>query len=110
MPRVPNPKVEDQIAREDIWEDDLTAWWDDDYREDIWDGVVRGEMSWQWYLTASYRREEGWKYVVISNDHKNITVCNWLVENYPDCEYENEGTHFMIDDEQAAMMVALKFS
>lgn len=105
MPRIPNPKVEDQIAREDIWEDD----WDNRLSYS-YDQTFDHEMSWQWYLDASHRRSQGWKYVVISNNHKNTTVGNWLSENYPDGNYENEGTHFMIEDSQAAMIVVLKFS
>jgi hypothetical protein len=108
--KIPKPVVEEEIAHTDIWTDDETAWWYDEYKEDYWDGVAAGEMSWQWYMEVSIRYREGWRHVIINDSHKNITVKNWLEENYSGCEYKNERNHFLFKDHKVATMVALKWS
>lgn len=108
--KIPKHNVDDELEHADIWTDDETAWWYDEYREDYWDGVASGEMSWQWYMEVSIRYRDGWCCVVINPDHKNVTVKNWLEENYPACKYKNERNHFLIEKQDVATMVALKWS
>ena len=110
MSKVPVHQVIQERIDNDIWTDDEMSWWSDEYREDYWGGVHSGEMSWQWYMAISTLRSKGWKYVVINPNHKNVTVINWIKENYPDCEYKNEDNHFLIEQAEVATMVALKWA
>lgn len=95
------------IVDEDIWSDDET-WWLDEYRENYWDGVLGGEMSWQWYMGV--KQLPDWVHVQIHPDHKVDTVIRWLHKNYPMCGYKVEKNSMIIQDPQAATMVALKWA
>lgn len=97
------------IDDEYTWSDDET-WWLDEYRENYWDGVLSGEMSWQWYMEVSLRRREGWTYVIINKNYKNIAVENWIKENSPNCKYKYESQHFLIEQQEVAMMVTLQWT
>ena len=110
MTKVPKDQVIQEQLDNDIWTDDEMSWWSNEYQEDYWDGVHSGEMSWQWYMRAKELRSIGWQEVVISPDHKVETVMNWLKENYLFCQVRTEHQHMLIEDKQAATMVALKFS
>ena len=110
MSKVPVHQVLQEQIDSDIWSADDVIWWHNEYSEDYWDGVHSGEMSWQWYMERDIRLREGWKYVVIDPNHKNVTVINWIKENYPDCKYKNEDNHFLIEQAEVATMVALKWA
>lgn len=108
MSKVPYNTVIDELSA-DHWQQMYDDEWEE-YIEDMWDRVTDGEMSWQWYMSIGLVRDEGWKYVVISEDHKGVTVANWLKETYPECEFKHERNHFLIKDPDVATWVALKWS
>jgi hypothetical protein len=110
LSKIQGHQITQIIIDEDIWRDDETQWWTDDYREDYWDQVHSGEMSWQWYMYVKQLGQIGWKEVVISKDHKVETVLNWLKANYPFCQVRTEYQHMLIEDPQVATMVALKWA
>jgi hypothetical protein len=98
LSKIQGHQITQIIIDEDIWRDDETQWWTDDYREDYWDQVHSGEMSWQWYMYVKQLGQIGWKEVVISKDHKVETVLNWLKANYPFCQVRTEYQHMLIED------------
>jgi hypothetical protein len=104
LSKVPAHQVIQEQIDSDIWQDEY------EYREDYWDSVHSGEMSWWWWYAVSTLRSKGWKYVVINPNHKNVTVINWIKENYPNCEYRNQDDHFLIEQAEVATMVALKWA
>ena len=106
--KIPVDQVIQEQIDSDIWSVDEMSWWLDEYREDHWDGVHSGEMSWQWYMKLDQHQD--WHLVKISPAHKNITVATWLKNEYPGIGFEYEQDDFIIEDSKVAMMVALKFS
>lgn len=109
MTKLNNQQIDTAIDETDIWLEEYDHE-TDRYWTDYWDDVHQGEMSWQWYMGAMHHRAKGWKYVIINPNHKMQTVTNWLNVNYPDCHYRTERNHILIEDEQAAIMVALKWA
>ena len=108
MNKVPKDVVINELHEDNIW-DDMDEWLDP-YWEEYWDEVTVGEMSWQWYMEVSIRYREDWRYVIVSDTHKNITVENWIKENYLNCTFRYERNHFLIKEHDIATMVALKWT
>lgn len=106
MTKIPNHAVDKELVAADIWDDE----WEASYWQDYWDGVHDGEMSWQWYMEVAIRKPEGWRYVVIDKAYKDIMVVNWIKENYPDCNFKHEHNHFLIEQQEVAVIVALKWT
>ena len=109
MTKLNKQQVSTALDETDIWLEEYDHE-TDQYWTDYWDGVHSGEMSWQWYMRVKELKSIGWQEVVISPDHKVETVMNWLKENYLFCQVRTEHQHMLIEDKQAAIMVALKFS
>lgn len=104
MNKIPRHSIDEELVAADIWDDE----WEDLYWEDYWDGVHDGEMSWQWYMKL--KQHQDWHHVIINKNHKNITVANWIKQEYPGTNFNYEREHFIIDVEQVAIITALKWS
>lgn len=104
MNKVPAHTVDQEMLAADVWDDE----WENRYWDDYWDGVHEGEMSWQWYMFL--KQHPTWYPVAISEDYKNIAVANWISETYPSCGFEYERGHFLIEQQEVAVMVALQWS
>jgi len=101
-------KVPMNQALEHLDQYDQEIWYD--YmgeREDHWDSVHAGEMSWQWYMERDIRVREGWTYLTIHPDHKDVTVANWLKAQGAEFKYERN--HFLIQDSKYATIVAMRW-
>lgn len=97
----------DSIEQANIWNDE----WDDEMErraDEYWDMAYNGDMSWKWYMNLKQNKD--WSTVVINSIHKNITVVNWLAQEYPEAKFEYERNHFLIEEHDVAMMVALKWT
>jgi hypothetical protein len=53
-------------------------------------------------------KSQGWAHVVISSDHKNLTVANWLSDN--NVEFKYEAQEFLINNPEMATMVTLRWA
>ncbi len=102
--KVPKHTVDNELVAADIWDDE----WESSYWQDYWDGVHNGEMSWQWYMKVIQHKD--WRHIIINKDHKNITVANWIKEEYPGVGFEYEHEHFLIEQQEVAVIVALKWT
>ena len=108
MTRIPKLKVLNELHEDDIWTDDSEEW-PEEYWEMYWAEQHAGEMSWQWYMKLVQHKD--WYHVVIDPAHKNATVANWiLTEYFGECQYEYERNHFIIEREDVATLVALKWT
>ena len=96
----------DSIEQANIWTNEDEDWMSQ-RAEEYWDQVYQ-DMPWQWYMKLKQHKD--WATVVINSEHKNITVVNWLVQEYPDAKFEYERQHFLIEQHDIATMVALKWS
>ena len=107
MSKILKRQVQEQIMDEDIWHEDNL--YEDGYWEDYWDDVSAGAMSWQWYMKLKQHKD--W-YVVVTNPiHKNTTIANWILSEYfGECQFEYEHEHFLIEREDVATMVALRWT
>ena len=107
MTKIPKQAVEQELVDTDIWTDIdeyLDAYW-----EDYWDDVSAGEMSWQWYMKLKQHKD--WYVVVINPIHKNTTIANWILSEYfGECQFEYEHEHFLIEREDVATIVALRWA
>lgn len=106
MTKIPKSLVIETIQQADIWLDEYDDWMER-RADEYWEQVDR-DMSWQWYMKL--KQHEDWATVVINKDHKRVTVANWIRETYPDCNFYSEHEHFLIEQHDVAMMVALKWS
>ena len=104
MTKLPKQDVEKELVAADIWDDE----WEASYWQDYWDGVHSGEMSWQWYMKLDKYKD--WHLVIINPAHKNTTVVNWIKTEFTYARFEYEHEHFLIEREDVATMVALKWS
>ena len=98
--------VIESIEQADIWVDEED--WMTQRADEYWDMAYSGDMSWKWYMKLKQNKE--WTTVVVGPDHKNITVVNWLTQEYPEAKFEYERNHFLIEEHDIAMMVALKWT
>ena len=105
MSKVPKQAVIDEITSDDFWEMDLEeeiiAGMDYELREEI-------NRTWHWYMLVETYKPQGWAHVIISTDHKNQTVANWLTDN--NVEFKYEAQEFLINDSEIATMVALRWA
>ena len=98
--------IVDSIQQANIWAEDEEDWMAN-RADEYWDQVYQ-DMPWQWYMKLKQNKD--WATVVINSDHKNITVVNWLAQEYPEAKFEYERNHFLIELHDVAMMVALKWT
>jgi hypothetical protein len=102
MSKVPRNQAYEHLEQyeEEMWNDidwPNSIFWDDE----------SGEMSWQWYMERDIRVREGWTYLTIHPDHKDITVANWLKAQGAEFKYERN--HFLIQDSKYATIVAMRW-
>ena len=103
--KIPKQVVIDEIISDDLWDMDLEEMILADLSHEFNEDMNR---SWRWYMMIDRYKSQGWAHIVISSDHKNKTVANWLTENK--VEFQYEGQEFLINDAKMATITALKFA
>jgi hypothetical protein len=101
-----NPKIlEDQLREEgmydSVWEDYISTMSQGDWTD--WT-----EHPWEWYMERDIRIREGWHLVTVSPMHKDVTVIYYLKSQK--AKFKHSKNEFLIQDEQCAIMVALKYA
>jgi hypothetical protein len=103
--KIPTQVVVDEILNNDLWEMNLEEQILADLSHEINDGM---NCTWNWYMSVDRYKLQGWTHLVISSDHKNKTVANWLTDL--GAEFKYEGPEFLINDSEIATMVALRWA
>jgi hypothetical protein len=103
--KLPKNIALDQLHEEDIWSDE---WEDYIHNMHQRDWADYDEHPWAWYMERDIRLHEGWHHVTVSPDHKDVTVIYYLKSQK--AKFKHSKNEFLIQDEQCAIMVALKFA